>query len=181
MHSYKVVLTCHLFYFRPSKTIRNVICCNMEMEKEVKILFKFYSEVLEQEMEETMWAIPIDESLGYYQLDSLPFYISFVATDDIVQAEYDEEEEMLTYRQTIQPSGNSTVWVVIVDDEIDVDDIRYQFHELGCYSEALSDRYFSMEIKADANYLYIRNRLNQLKADGVLDFTEPYLSERHQY
>ena len=153
----------------------------METEKEARILFKFYSEVMEQEMEETMWAIPVDEARGYYQLDSLPFYVPFVATDDIVQAEWDEEEEMLTYRQTIQPSGNSSIWVVITDADIDIDDIRYQFHELGCLSEALSDNYFSMEVRADANYLLIRNHLNKLKSEGILDFTEPYLSEKHQY
>src|SRR5215212_2664421 len=108
--------------------------------KAVKILFRFYNDFLEQEMVETIWAIVADENLGHYQLDSIPFYASNIATDDIVHAEYDDDEEMLAYREIVQPSGNSTVWIVITNEDTDIDEVRAMFDNLGCLSEALSNR-----------------------------------------
>src|SRR5689334_10017802 len=105
--------------------------------KAVKILFRFYSEVLEQEMEETIWGIEVNKDLGHYQLDSIPFYVSSIATDDIVLAEYEDTEEMLLYKEIIRSSGNSIIWVVITDDDTDIDDIKTIFEELDCLSEAL--------------------------------------------
>lgn len=149
--------------------------------KAVQILFRFYSDILEQEMVETIWGIVIDENLGHYQLDSIPFYVSSIATDDIVFAEYDDAEEMLTYRETMKPSGNSTIWVVITDEDTDIDDIRALFDELDCLSETLSNRFFAMEVRAQTNYLHVRNKLNELKTEKLIDYTEPCLSAQHQY
>lgn len=149
--------------------------------KAAKILFRFYSEVLEQEMEETIWGIEVNKDLGHYQLDSIPFYVSSIATDDIVLAEYDDTEEMLLYKEIIRSSGNSIIWVVITDDDTDIDDIKTIFEELDCLSEALSNRFFAMEVKAQTNYLHVRDRLNELKSEGLIDYTEPCLSAEHQY
>ena len=41
-------------------------------EEEVKILFQFYSDVLDRETVETMWAVIIDKEKGLYKLDSIP-------------------------------------------------------------------------------------------------------------
>lgn len=67
----------------------------------VKILFRFYSSVLDQWTVETMWAEIVDPEKGHYKLDSIPFYAPLVASDDIVRAEYDEDESTLTYRETV--------------------------------------------------------------------------------
>lgn len=150
-------------------------------KKAVKILFRFYSDILEQDMEETIWGIVADETKGHYQLDSIPFYVSNIATDDIVHAAYDDTEETLTYQELIQPSGNSIIWVVVTDDDTDIDEIRALFDELDCLSEALSNRFFAMEVKAQTNYLHIRNKLNELKAEKLIDYTEACLSAQHQY
>lgn len=151
------------------------------VEKASKILFRFHSDILDQEMEETIWGIVVDEALGHYQLDSIPFYATNIATDDIVHAEYDDAEEMLTYRETIKPSGNSTIWVVVTDEDTDIDEVRAIFDEMKCLSEALSNRFFAMEVKAEINYLHIRNKLNELKAEKLIDYTEPCLSAEHRY
>lgn len=153
----------------------------MEEEKQVEILFRSYSTILEQEVAETIWADVVDESLGYFKLYSIPLYTSFIASDDIVRAEWDEDEVMLTYRETIKPSGNSTIWVVVVDDDTDIEEIRKTFFELDCLSEALSNRYFAMEVKASTNYLQIKNKLITLKAQKLIDYVEPCLSDKHQY
>ena len=40
----------------------------MENDKQVEILFRSYSNILEQDVAETIWADVIDAELGYYQL-----------------------------------------------------------------------------------------------------------------
>ena len=152
-----------------------------EEDNEVKILFRSYSDLLEQDTVETMWADVVDISMGHYKIDSIPFYTTLIATDDIVNAEYDDTEEMLVYRETVQPSGNSTLWVVIINDATDINDIMDIFEELDCISEAISDRYFAMEVKAGTNYLRIRDKLNELKSEKQIDYFEPCLSVNHQY
>lgn len=147
----------------------------------VRILFKFRSDLLDQDMEETMWAITINANLGHYQLDSIPFYVPFVATDDIVHAEYDDEEGMLVYQHTVEPSGNSTIWVAVIKATADVEEIRDLFFDLDCISDSLGDRYFVMEVKSKTNYLQIKNKLNELKAEKIIDYTEGCLSVNHQY
>ena len=153
----------------------------MEPHKRVEILFRSYSNVLEQDVAEAIWADVVQDEMGYYKLCSIPLYTSFIASGDVVRAEWDDDEVMLTYRETVQPSGNSTVWVVVVDDDTDIDVIRNQFFELKCLSEALSNRYFAMEVKAETNYLHVKDRLNTLKAQRLIDYVEPCLSNRHQY
>ena len=70
----------------------------MEQDNGVKILFKFYSDLLDQDVRETLWGGPDEKESGHYYLESIPFYIPFVATNDLVAAEYDDEENMLVYR-----------------------------------------------------------------------------------
>lgn len=150
-------------------------------DKKVKILFRFYSEVLEQEMEESIWADIVNANLGHYKLDSIPFYVPFIATDDMVYAEYDDEQGMLLYKETVKPSGNSTIWIAIINEAADINEIRDTFFDLGCLSDAISRHYFTMEVKAETNYLLIKNKLNELKSDDMIDYMEGCLSVAHQY
>jgi hypothetical protein len=46
---------------------------------------------------ETMWAGFFDADKGLYKPDSIPFYGPLVASDDIIFAEYAEDERRLTY------------------------------------------------------------------------------------
>jgi hypothetical protein len=150
-------------------------------DKKVKILFRFYSELLEQDMVETMWADIVNSNLGHYKLDSIPFYVPFIATDDIVHAEYDDAEEMLLYKETVEASGNSTLWVVITNEKANADDIRETFYQLNCLSDAMSEQFFTMEVKAEINYLVVKDKLNELKAEGMIEYMEGCLSVNHQY
>lgn len=150
-------------------------------DNQVKISFRFFNELLEQDIIEIMFADIVDENLGYFKIDSIPVYTLNIAPGDIVNAEFDENAEMLVYRETIKPSGNSIVWVVIVDDEKEITDIQDIFYELDCATASTSDRFFSMEIKVATNYLRIKNKLNELKSEGVIDFAEACISELHRY
>ena len=151
-----------------------------ENDKYAKVLFRYHSNVLDEMTVETMWAIKVDEKNGIYKLDSIPFYGPLIATDDEFFAEFDESEQMLTFRKTTKFSGNSVVLVSIIKEGIDKEIIRDEFKSMNCTSEGLNDRYFSMEILASCNYLTIKNRLEEYESEGILEYAEPCLSDKHR-
>ena len=147
----------------------------------VKIPFRFYSDVLDQWTVETMWAEIVDQEKGYFKLDSIPFYAPLVASDDIVRAEYDDKELKLTYRETVSPSGNSTITVVLMNKTWDIQNICNMFGDLGCRSERLNDGYFAMEVPFHIDYTPIKCKLEELEKKGVIGYAEPCLSATHRY
>ncbi len=144
-----------------------------------KILFRFYSNVLEEETVETLWAEAVNEEYGYYRLDNIPFYIPEVAIGDVVWAAYSKAEEMLTYRKTIEYSGNSTVHAIITDSHTDIDKIAEMFTQLGCKSEKLNQRYFALNVPAAVDYEPVNKQLNELRKGSIIDYAESCLSEKH--
>ena len=152
-----------------------------ENDNHVKILFRFYSDILNEWTVETMWAFLVDRDKGLYKLDSIPFYAPLVASDDIVFAEYDDTEQMVTYRKTVEHSGNSTVQVVIMDKTKDINSMRDIFNDLGCISERVNDGYFSMEVLHETVYTQIKQKLTDLEEQGIIGYAEPYLSEKHKF
>lgn len=152
----------------------------MKDDNNVKILFQFYSDIFEEEMVETMWTTVVDKNKGLYKLDNIPFYAPLVASDDIVFAEFDEQQQMLTYRKTVEYSGNSTIQVVLMDKSKDINSIRKTFEELGCVSEKINDGYFSMEIPALVDYKFIKQRLDDLEQNEVIGYAEPCLADQHR-
>jgi len=146
----------------------------------VKILFRFYSDVLDEWTVETIWAEVIDKNKGLYKIDSIPFYAT-VTSDDIVFAEYDEKEKMLTYKETVEYSGNSLIQVVIMENPDLTNDIRDIFNSMDCKSENFKDGYFVIEILANKDYKPIKQKLIELQSKGIIDYAEPVLSDYHQY
>src|SRR6187431_401242 len=101
-------------------------------ETHTKILFRYRSDVLDEEVVETMWSEIIDLEKGIYKLDNIPFYGPLIATDDIFYAKYDENEEMVTYKETISISGNSILQVVLLKDNFDKEIIREKLRMMDC-------------------------------------------------
>lgn len=150
------------------------------MEKKVKILFNFYSNIFDKQMEETVWADKIDNKKGLYRIDNIPFYIPSIASEDIVLAEFDETQQILTYRETIEYSERTVVQVVIFDKKRKTNDIREVFHKLGCESEKANEKYFSMEIPAKLNYKPIKKELERMEVAEIIGYAEPTISEKHK-
>jgi len=148
-------------------------------ENYVKILFRFYSEVLEEHTVETMWAEIIDQKAGIYQLNSIPFYAPNLASGDVILAVYDDDEEMLTYKETISYSGHSTIQVVIFGETSLPKDIMEVFQMLGCSTEQFKGNYFVIDVPVDLNYTPVRAKLKELSESGVIDYAEPCLSAEH--
>lgn len=68
----------------------------------------------------------------------------------------------------------------MTDKQIDVETIREEFKGMNCTSEKLNDSYFAMEILASTDYSLIQQRLESLKSDCTLEYSEPCLSEKHR-
>lgn len=149
-------------------------------DENVKILFQFHSDIFDEEMVETMWATIVDKDKGLYKLDNIPFYAPLVASDDIVFAEFDEQQQMLTYRKTVEFSGNSTVQVVLMDNLKEINSIREIFENLGCLSEKVNEGYFSMEIPASVDYKLIKQKLDELEKNEIIGYAEPCLADQHR-
>lgn len=54
----------------------------MTETKHKKVLFKFHSDLHNEIVVETMWAVVIDENRGIYSLDNIPFNGPMIATGD---------------------------------------------------------------------------------------------------
>ena len=148
-------------------------------EKSVKILTKYFSDVLDEIVVETLWAEVIDEEKGWYKVDNIPFYGAEFSCGDVVLAEYDEEEMCLVYKKVVEYSGNSTVQVVVFEDGFDIESLREEFNELGFSSEKAGSSSFVLEIPFEKNYNIIYTKLLALQNKGLLEFAEPILSEKH--
>ncbi len=149
-------------------------------DKFVKILCRFYSNVLDEWTIETIWAEIVDADKGLYKIDNIPFYAS-IASDDIVFAEYEEEEKKLIYKETVEYSGNSLIQVIIMDESVLTNDIRDIFSSMNCKSEKFKEGYFVIEILADKDYKPIKQKLTELQKKGIIDYAEPVISDKHQY
>jgi len=147
--------------------------------KRIKILFRFYSNLLEEVVVETMWAIVVDKEKGQYRLDSIPFYAESLASGDLVFAEYDDGEKMLTYRETLEYSGNTTIQVIVMDEQQDVEEIRKIFNNMACETEKFKGSFFSMEVSAEIDYKPIRLKLQDMMENGILEYAESCLSDLH--
>jgi hypothetical protein len=152
----------------------------MPGEKLVKIVFGLYSEIFEQDMTEILDAAVTDQEKGYFKIESVPLFSPRIASGDIIWAECDDKIGMLTYRETVRASGNSTVHCVVLDDEYDVEAIRRLFEEMGCRSDN-SNSYFALDIPAAINYVPIKRRLDELEKEDIIDYQESCLSGRHEY
>ena len=144
-----------------------------------KILVRYFSKVLDEIVVETLWTKIIDAEKGIYKIDNIPFYGPPFSTDDIIFAEYDEIEERITFRNVIEHSGNSTIQVVVLDENQSVENLRDEFQKLGCESEGLGSNYFVMEILLKNNYYPIFEKLQKLELDEIISFAEPDISEKH--
>lgn len=152
----------------------------MEVETHKKIVFRYYSDLLEDTVVETMWAEIIDLEKGIFKLDNIPFFGPLIATGDIFFAEYDEDQDALVYRETIESFGNSILQVVILEKGFDKEIIREELKSVHCVSEGLNETLFAVEVPKDVDYTIVNNLLSQYELQEIIEFAEPCLSEKHR-
>ncbi|SHH42403.1 DUF4265 domain-containing protein [Flavobacterium johnsoniae] len=149
-------------------------------ETHKKILFKYYSDYLEETVSETMWAEIVNLEKGLFKLDNIPFFGPLIATDDLFYAEFDEDEKRLVYKETIENSGNSIVQVIILEKGFDKEIIREKLKVINCLSEGLNDSFISVEVVRDVDYSIVRSILNEYEANDTIQYAEPCLSDKHR-
>ncbi|SEO26145.1 protein of unknown function [Flavobacterium sp. CF108] len=149
-------------------------------ETHKKILFKYYSDYLEETVSETMWAEIVDLEKGLFKLDNIPFFGPLIATDDLFYAEFDEDEDRLVYKETIENSGNSIVQVIILEKGFDKEIIREKLKAINCLSEGLNDSFLSVEVVRDVDYSIVRSVLNEYESQEIIQYGEPCLSDKHR-
>lgn len=145
-----------------------------------KIIFKYYSDVLEEDVEETMWAEELDSDEGIFRLQSIPFYGPLIAPGDVFHAEYDADSENLVFTEVIESSGNSVVQIIMMNENDDKEKLREELKELGCESVGLNDTFFVVEIPESINYLTIKENLDLKENEELISYAEPVLSVKHQ-
>ena len=147
----------------------------------VKVVFRFFSELFDKEMIETMWCLPLDAELGLYKLDNIPFYAPLIAADDVIFAEKDDSEGgMLAFKKVMEASGNSTIHIVRMDESNDIESLLNPVFELGCNFEGVNENYLALDVPSDVNYGPVRNILDKLEQEDLIGFAESCLSEIHQ-
>lgn len=144
-----------------------------------EILFRFHSNLFDEEIIETITCEVIDHDTGIYRVHDVPFYAPMVAPDDLIYAEFNEDEGMITYEETTEHSGSSVIQVVKIDEETEIEEIIELFKELKCRIEKYSENYFSMEVHYDLNYAPIKERLDELEHEKIASYAEPNISEKH--
>lgn len=144
-----------------------------------KILFRYYSDVLDETTVETLWAEIIDTEKGIYKLDSIPFYGPLIATGDVFFAEYDLGEDHITFREVLESSENSIVQVVMLKEDADIESIQTVFKKRNCLSELANDAFLAMEVLKETDYKIIKEQLDQYADQEILDYAEPCLSVKH--
>ncbi|GAB3542095.1 hypothetical protein GCM10027443_42400 [Pontibacter brevis] len=149
-------------------------------EKAHKIIFRFHSDLFGREMVESLWALEVAADQGLYKIDSIPYYVPLIATEDIVRANYNKMEEGLLYQETVTPSGNSTVQVIRQNEETPLLHLRKQFATLGCLSVEVNEDFFVLEVLANVNYAVVKEKLDELEQQEEIEYAEPSLSDIHR-
>ena len=149
-------------------------------EEKVKILFKFFSNLFDEETVEKIPALVVDKEKGIYMIQSVPLFAPMVAFEDLILAEFDKDEDMLVYKETIDYSGHSVIQIVITDENVKTKDIEKVFIEMDCVSEGTLEGYFTIGIPYTTDYKTIHNKLEDLEQKGTISYAEPCLSEKHR-
>ncbi|HEY4649925.1 MAG TPA: DUF4265 domain-containing protein [Pontibacter sp.] len=151
-----------------------------ETTEHVQIIFRSYSDLFEQEVEETLWAFVLDKENRLYQIDSIPFYTSLLASNDIVFADIDPATKELVYQKTVSYGGHSTIQVVLNDENVAMDTIREVFSKMRCVSEVVNEDFFVLDIPEDIDYSQVKAELDRLEEEEVIEYAEPSLSDVHR-
>ena len=140
----------------------------------VKVYFDFFNTVLNEDYTESLWAIVVDESKGYYALDNIPFFVESYSYKDVVYAIL--ENGRLTVQDLIEESGHSTLQIILFKPEHEPE-VQQRLEILGCSWEGshLPD-YFSVDVPAQIEYSLISTYLESQAEQEVLAYREACLA-----
>ncbi len=153
-----------------------------EPEKMVKVGFKLDRDADDYPPAdwEWMWASRVGDST--FKIDNIPFFAKLISSGDIVAAT--QTNTGLIFQKLVQPSGHSTVRVVILregrnDEQVGaaVKDIRQSLRAMGCSTELSHlPNLIAVDIPPEVNYRVVSEFLSQKEQDGLLEYEEACLA-----
>ena len=144
------------------------------MDEDVKVLFYFFNDVLDEDYVESLWATIVDDKKGWYRLSNVPFFVTGYALNDIVYAV--EENDSLVVQALVKESGNSTIQLIFFKGA-DKNNIQQELESLGCGWEGshLPD-YISIDVPVEVSYASVHQYLEKVAGDGDADYREACLA-----
>jgi hypothetical protein len=129
---------------------------------------------------EWMWASRVSDST--FKIDNAPFFAKGVSAGDVVAAE--QTDCGLVFRDLVQPSGHSTVRVVVFrgdrndgDVQTLVGELREYLRALGCSTELSHiPNLFSVDIPPEVDYSSVSAFLSLKETSGILEYEEACLA-----
>ncbi|MFH8756282.1 DUF4265 domain-containing protein [Streptomyces atroolivaceus] len=109
---------------------------------------------------ESLWAVKLGN--GTVRLDNTPWFVRGVASGDIIRVEV-EDDGVLYARETIQPSQNCTIRLIVLKDEGSAaarQTVLETFHRLGTTGEGIERfRMVALDVPPEADLPEIRKLL----------------------
>lgn len=138
----------------------------------------FVQKVGEDEYEtETMWCDIVDNN--NYMIDNIPMIAKNISLGDIIEVEYDSDEERYYFESLVLASGNSTVRIFVYRDE-DIEHTKKWLEENKCESEILRQRnIIAVNIPKEIDYSPVKKYLEDGEAKEVWTYEESCLE--HDY
>lgn len=147
----------------------------MDKKKKIKVIIEVVDED-DKVIKESLWAQDLGSNMC--QLDNIPFYAFRYSTDDIVKVENISDQMYVI--ELINPSGNSTVRLLFETEEILLR-TREILKSMALESESsLSAKLLAVNIPKSRNYQEIKKFLQKGEVDGVWEYEEACISEKHQ-
>jgi hypothetical protein len=148
-----------------------------ETRRKVKVVFR-----LERDKDgyppvdqESVWAYDLGND--EYEIGNIPFYAPLVSLGDVVSAHVYNGE--LFAESWIRGSGNSTVRVILLQDDKDMEPLRAELKALGCSSERSSARYVAVNVPPEVSFRAVQTILKRGAAQGRWGYEESAVSEAH--
>ena len=129
---------------------------------------------------EWLWATRVTDAT--FRIDNIPFFAKLISCGDTIAAQ--QTNRGLVFKELVQPSGHSTVRIIIHrndhDDEqlrILVEDIRQTLGGMGCSTELSHiPNLIAVDIPSEVNYHSVAAFLSQKEDDGLLGYEEACLA-----
>lgn len=148
-------------------------------EEYQQIFIKYYSEVLERDTEEILWAITVNTEKNLFMLDSIPFYGAELSCEDIVSAKWNQDTQLFDFQHIETVSGNTTVQVIVQKDNYNREDLYNEILLSNTEIEVVDDYYFVINVPQKTDYKNVYAILSALEDEKVISFAEPNLSAKH--
>jgi hypothetical protein len=123
---------------------------------------------------EDLWSTPVGE--GRYRIESIPLFARGIAWGDIVTAVSEEEEELL-FQEVVEPSGHSTVRLMVAKEE-EVPAILEHFERQGCTGENhFTPRLIALDVPPSISLDELKQELDMGYALARWDYEEACIAQ----